>query len=203
MHEIARIGDLVLPLHELPEPEKIRIVRLRADAAFLVFPVRGDSLLGDQVHLARPDLHFERLSFLGHHRRVQRLVEVRLRHGDVVLDPSGDRPPGLVDDAEGRVAVLDRGSDDAEGEVVVELADVDVLPSQLLPDRVHRLHAAVHVAGDLVVAELPGDGLLHPVDELARQGDALADRLLQLLRLARMEVVEGEVFELALQSPHA
>ena len=203
VHEDPRVGDVLLPLHELPQPEEAGVVGRRADAPLLVLPVRGDALLGDEVHLLRADLHLERLPLLRHHGRVQRLVEVRLRHRDVVFDASGDRPPGLVDDAEGRVAVLDRGSDDAEGEVVVELADVDALTAQLLPDRVHRLHAAVHVAGDLVVAELPGDRLLHPVDELARQGDPLADRALQLLRLARMEVVEGEVFELALQAPHA
>ena len=73
---------------------------MRADAPFLVLPVRGDALLGDQVHLPRADLHLERLPLLRHHRRVQRLVEVRLRHRDVVLDPAGDRTPDLMDDAE-------------------------------------------------------------------------------------------------------
>ena len=46
-------------------------------------------------------------------------------------------------------------------------ADVDPLPPELVPDRVHRLHPAVHVAGDLVVAELFPDRLLDPVDEVA------------------------------------
>src|SRR5687767_12365497 len=116
---------------------------MRADAAFPVFPVPLDALLGDDIHLSAPALHVERLSLLGHDRGVQRLVEVRLRHGDVVLDPAGNRTPRLMNDAEGRVAVFDAGSDDAEGEVVVELANVDVLAPELRPDREHRLDAPV------------------------------------------------------------
>ena len=103
----VRIFDLVLPLHELTQPKKTLVVRMRADASFLVLPVRGDALLRDEVHLFRADLHFERLSFLRDDRRMQRLIEVRLRHGDVVLDSSRDRSPHLMNDAEACVAVFE------------------------------------------------------------------------------------------------
>src|SRR3546814_4493149 len=52
----------------------------------LVLPVRGDALLGARVHLVGPDLYLHRLALRTDHRRVQRLVEVELRHRYVVLE---------------------------------------------------------------------------------------------------------------------
>ena len=138
-----------------------------SDSSFLIFPVRGDPLLGNQIHVARPYLHFERLTAFGHDRRVQRLIEVRLRHGDVVLDPSGNGPPHLMNDAETCVAIAERGSGDAEGEIVVKLTDVDLLFLELHPDRVHRLHASVDLAFDLVVFQLSRKGRFDAVDDFA------------------------------------
>ena len=97
----------MLPLDELTQPEKIFVVVFRADASLFVFPVRGDALLRDEIHLLRSDLHFERLPFLGDDRRVQRLIEVRFRHRDVVLDPARNGTPHLMNDAEACVAVFD------------------------------------------------------------------------------------------------
>ena len=52
---------------------------------------------------------------------MQRLVHIRLRHGDVVLEPARDRRVHLMDHAEGRVAVLDGLHDDADREEIVDL----------------------------------------------------------------------------------
>ena len=60
LQELLRIADLLLPLEQLPQPQEVLLVAVRADAAFLVLPVRGDALLGDLVHLGGADLHFER-----------------------------------------------------------------------------------------------------------------------------------------------
>ena len=84
--------------------------------------MRGDALLGDAVHFLRADLNFEGLAGVND-GGVQRLVEVGARHGDVILEAAGNRPPNLVDHAESGVAILDRIGDDADGEQVEDLVE--------------------------------------------------------------------------------
>jgi hypothetical protein len=100
----------------------------------LVLPVRGDALLGDAVHLVRANLDLEGLPDLRHHGGVQRLVHVRLRDGDEVLDAAGHRPPDRVHDPERAVAILHRIRQDPEGHVVVDLVDIDALAPDLAVD---------------------------------------------------------------------
>jgi hypothetical protein len=59
LDELLRVAHLLLPLEQLPQPRKYCSSRCRADAPFLVLPVRGDPLLGDAVHLLGADLHLE------------------------------------------------------------------------------------------------------------------------------------------------
>ena len=76
--------------------------------ALLVAPVRRDAELRRAVHVARADLDLQRLAARAHDRGVQRLVHVRLGHGDVVLEPAGDRRPQRVHGAQRAVAVAQR-----------------------------------------------------------------------------------------------
>src|SRR5439155_22588023 len=73
--------------------------------AAVVSQVSGDAEVRRLVHLARADLDLERSSLRTDDGRVQRAVAVELRHGDVVLEPTGHRPPQGMDQAEGAVAV--------------------------------------------------------------------------------------------------
>ena len=88
LDELLRIAHFLLPLDQLPQPAEVLLVALRADAPFLVLPVRGDAFLGDPVHVDGADLHLERQAAVAHHRGVQRLVAVGPRHRDEVLDPA-------------------------------------------------------------------------------------------------------------------
>ena len=200
--ELAGVRDVPGRLEDLPDRRDPLFVDAAAPAPLLVLPVGRDPLLGEEVHLARPDLDLERGLTLRDHRRVEGLVEVLLRHRDVVLDPARDRPPGLVDDAEGAVAVAQRVDEDAEGEDVVELVERDRLADELLADRPEPLHPPAHLGGNPGLRQLPGDvvpelldggpGGLHPLVHRVREGR----------ELVRVEVAEGEVLELALDPAH-
>ena len=48
--ELARIGNVALPVDELPQPLEALIVGVGSDAALLVLPVRRDAALGDEIH---------------------------------------------------------------------------------------------------------------------------------------------------------
>ena len=148
------ILHVALPLHQVAQPGDALIVGRRPLAPLLVLPVRGDALLGDAVHLLGADLHLEGLPVRPHHRSVQRLVEIGPRDGDEVLDAAGDGPPLVVNHAQRGVAVLHRIGDDAQRHQVVDLVDGDLLPAQLLEDRVGALDAAFDARRNAFVAQL-------------------------------------------------
>ena len=88
--------------------------------------MRGDSFFRDAVHFGGADLHFEGLA-AGNHRSVQRLVAVRTRQRNEVLDAARDRPPRVVNDAQRGITVLDVVGDDAKRQKIVDLIDGDSL----------------------------------------------------------------------------
>ena len=89
--KFAGLLHFLHPLDQMAHPDDALVVgRDWTSVAALVFPVSGDALLGDAVHFLRADLNFEWLAGMNH-AGVQRLVEVRPRHGDVVLEPTRDR----------------------------------------------------------------------------------------------------------------
>ena len=109
---------------------------------------------GDAMHFFGANLHFEVAAFRAHHRRVQRLIQIGAGNGDEILDPARNRPPFVVDDAEGGVAVLHRIGDDAQGQKIVHLIHVDLLPLHLLIDRIGALDAAVDARRDAFPPQL-------------------------------------------------
>ena len=171
--------------------------------ALLVFPVGGDALLGDAVHLLGADLDLEGDAAGADHGGVQGLVQVRPRDGDEVLDAAGDGVPLVVDDAERGVAVAHRVGDDAHAEQVVDFVDGDLLPVQLLIDRPGALDAALDAGRDLVPAELELDGRADLLEDLLAGLAAGLDDRDQLLELVGVQVAEGQVLQLAAQFAHA
>src|ERR1700690_1990568 len=79
--ELVGIGDVALPFPHLPQPGQALFV-FGGDGAVFVFPVRGDAFFAHLVHFIGANLDFKSLARLGDHRSVQRLVEIRPRHGD-------------------------------------------------------------------------------------------------------------------------
>ena len=200
--EGAGVLDLLLPLEQLPQPEDVEVALVAGRLPLLVAPVGGDPLLGHLVHVAGADLHLEGLPPLAHHRGVERLVEVGLGHRDVVLEAAGDGAPVLVDDAQRAVGVADVGGDDAKRLVVVELGDVDALAPQLLVDRVVALDPEGDLGLDPGLLEALGQRLGDALHRPLADPHLLGDLRVQLGELVRVEVVEGEVLEVALDPAH-
>ena len=204
LDEFLRVADFLLVFEQLAHPLEVALVAMIPNAAFFVFPVRGDALFGHPVHLHRADLHFERLATLADHRRVQRLIPVRSRHRDEILDAAGHRRPGLVNDAERPVTVLDAVGDQPERDEVVHLVELDLLPLQLLMDAPQALDAAVHLHDrNLRLAKLGLDGSLEilnqPFGSAAFQIDLDAKGFVRL----RLEIFERQLLELVLDLAHA
>ena len=79
------------------------------------------------MDLVGTDLHFDALAVRPDHRGVERLIQVRLGQGDVVLEPAGDRLPMAVDDPQDGIALGYRVDHDAECHQVIDLAERQVL----------------------------------------------------------------------------
>ena len=117
---------------------------------------------------------------------MERLVAVGLGHRDVVLEPAGDRLVHLVDDAERRIAVLDRVHDDADGEQVIDLVQGLALVHHLFVDAEEVLDSAVDLGLD--------PGLLDVLPHLL--GNLLHELL--ALRLSLRDLVHEVVVDVGL-----
>ena len=197
--EFFRIAR-VLPFQEVAQPahffiESVLVGRL---VAFFITPMGGDAVFGDAVHFPGADLDFYRLPSRPDDCRVQGLVVIGLRHGDVVLEAVRQWLPQAVDDTQDAVAVLDVVDDDADGEEVIDLAQVAVIFLHLFINAVKMLGPAVDFAVDVGFVE----GLLEDVDGFVDDFFADVALLLHLVDevvvLVRFEVAEGQIFQFPL-----
>ena len=122
---IARI----LPFQKIAQPPHffIKFILSGIGIAFLVPPVCSDTVFGYAMHLPCTYLYFHRLPAGPDDRRMQRLVIIGLRHGNVIFETVWQRLPQTVHDAEDTIAVLDRIDNDTDGIQVVYLTEVPVI----------------------------------------------------------------------------
>jgi hypothetical protein len=170
--------------------------RVEAIAGVLVLPVRGNAAIRDGVHVGRADLQFDPAIARPQEGGVDRPVPVGLGHGDVVLEPVGQRPPLLVRGADRAVAVLDRVDDQAKCKDIAEIVERDRLGLQLAPDRVGALQSARQLSPDPAARH----------DQLDVRTNALQATVVvrdQLFEAAgdggvgfRLQFLEGQVFQL-------
>ena len=97
------------------------------------------------VHRTRPDLHLERPSVVTAHHRVQRLVAVRLRPGDVIVELAVDGAKAVVHPRQRRVAGFDVVDDDSQRAHIEHMCEIQALALHLLPDAVQMLRPALDV----------------------------------------------------------
>ena len=113
----------------------------------------GDAFFRDAMHLLGANLHFERLATVND-CGVQRLIEIRPRHGDVILEAAGNGSPNVVDHAERGVTIAFRVGNDANSEKIVNLFEAALLALQLAVQRTQAFHASFEFGGNSVFHKL-------------------------------------------------
>ena len=134
LEELRGVGDVALPLEQLAQPGELRVVGGICLRAILIAPVRSDSNLGHLMHGPSTNLHLERTPIKCNDSRVQALIEIVLRHSDVVVKLIWNRSPDAVDRTERGVAVAQVLHDHTDGIDVINLREVAGATRHLLVD---------------------------------------------------------------------
>ena len=155
----------------------------------------GEAALGNLVHALGADLDFDPFVLRTHDGDVEALVAVRLRDGNPILEALRVRLVHIRDDgidlpALGAFAFERRVEDDADGEEVVDVLELDLLLLELIIYRMYRLGAAFDFELEARLFQL----LLDRGDELGDVGVARTLRLVQLL-LDEVELLAVGIFE--------
>ena len=192
-----RVLEFLLQAHHLAEPVHLLVdFRSGTDALarFLVLPMGGDTKLRHLMHGERADLDFERVAFR-HDRRVQRLIAVRFRHSDIVLEPSRHRFPHRMDDAEHRIAVLHGLDEDTHGREVIDFTELFMAALHLAVDAVKMLRTAADFRLDAGFCELSADLLHRVVDESLALPPFLLDVVDEVVVDFRLEITQAEILQ--------
>ena len=129
LEELGRVLEVLLELHQLAQPAELARRPWRRDRRVfsLYFQCAAMPCSATRcISCVRICTSMRSLPGADH-RRVQRLVHVRLGQRDVVLEAARHRRPLRVDDAERRVAVGDGLDEHAERDEVVDLLELALL----------------------------------------------------------------------------
>src|SRR2546429_1455266 len=194
---------VLLQLEQLAEPREVAVQLVRALAALLEEPVRRDTVLRGVVHLMGTDLDLVQLAARPEHGGVERLVAVRLRARDVILDALLQRRPLVVDHPQDVIALGDIVHQHADREEIINLLERLVALLHLLVNRPEVLGAA----GDLVADEsgspqLFGERDPQPLDGLFTLALSRLDLARQRAVVLGLEELAGEILELGLHARH-
>jgi hypothetical protein len=200
LEELHRVAGFALDLEERLQPLRgLELHVLVGTLEALVHPVRGDTRLGHLVHVLRADLDLDRHAERAEERGVQRLVAVRLRDRDVVLELARDRLVERMQRAQREVAGRHVGHDDAEAVDVEHLGERDVLLLHLLVDRGDVLLAAGHLRLHLEFLQPRADALLDLAHRVAAVAARLRERLVEHAKARGVQRMEAQVLELVVE----
>ena len=73
------------------------------------------------MHFAGANLHLKGNPVRTEKSGMQGLIHVRLRHGDIILEPSRNRSVDLMNDPKCRITVLHRIHNDTDGKQIIDL----------------------------------------------------------------------------------
>ena len=198
LHEGGGVADLGLPVDDAVQP-----IDIAGSTLVLVRPVRRNAPLGPLVHLASSNLHLDGFAARPDHRGVQALVEVELRHCDVVLEATHHWLVPTVDAAQCGIAILHRIDDHAHRDEVEDVVELATLLHHLFVDAPQVLAAAGHLCRNAKFQQTT----LHFGDCLREirltLGRASGHQMVEFGEALRVQRGERQIFQLLLQLLHA
>ncbi len=203
MEKVLRVA-VRLRFEQPADPGELLLVPdLDAVRSGLVLPVRRDAVFGSLVHVPGADLDLEGDALRADDGRVDGLVAVGLRGGDIVLETARQGLEHVVDVAEDVVAVGNALDDHAEGAEVENFVELLVLRIHLAVDGIDVLDSTGNFALNVPVVE-PGLNLvLDGLHEFFEHGHVLLEGVRDFLEADGVEIEQREVLQLPLGLLHA
>ena len=165
--------------------------------------MRRNAVFRDAVHLVSSNLHFKGHAVFANDRRMQRLIHVRLRHGDIILEAVGHLLPECVHHAQYGIAVLHRIHQHTNGDQIKNLLKRLVLEHHLAVYAVKMLRPTVNFIVNVHLLELVAQSVDHRSDVFLAFGALHADLDNQVLISFRIKVAQAQIFELLLDFIYA
>ena len=191
-----------MPFQQLTQPAQLGIKALvtagcrLAAAAFLIAPVRGDTVFADAVHLKGTDLDFQRLTAIGQYGRMQGLIHIGFRHRYIILEAARNRTPHAVYDTQRTVAVLNGVYQHTDSQQIINLAQLLMVTQHFLMNAVKVFRSALNFAADTGLL----DSVLQRCHSLVNHILALTAfnfyLLYQVVINIRLHITEGQILQL-------
>ena len=203
VEHFARVSHLFLPRNQLTQPGDTILVT-RATAAggpLFIFPVRRHAQLGVFVHLFGTDLNFHRFAARAEHHGMNRLIAIRLRVRDVVIELIRQMAEVSMYYPQRGVAVLETLRHDTHGAHVKQLVKGEMFLLHFAPDAVDVLRTPVNLSAHILLFHR----LAQPADEfldiVLTVNAAFVQQFCDAFVFRRMQVAEAVIFQLPLQLP--
>ncbi len=155
------------------------------------------------VHFPGADLHFERNSLFADDRRVERLVHVRLRRGNIILKPVRQRAEHIVDNAEDVIAVVHRVDNDADGVNVIDFIHRTPLNEHFAVNAVDALDAPFEINVRDCERNTLADALFRQLDEMLTLAGTQLQPVFDFPISNRVKDAQREILQLLLDGADA
>ncbi|MPM56589.1 hypothetical protein SDC9_103398 [bioreactor metagenome] len=150
--ELTSVLGIILQVDQITEPIDLMGHLIGIDFfgdTLFVCPVSRNPVLRDLVHFDCPDLDFDWRSLCPDNCRMQRLIHIRLRHGDIVFEPTRHRFPFCMNSTQNGITVFDGMDDDADSQKIIDFRELFLLVLHFPINGVDMLRPAVDVGLNL------------------------------------------------------
>ncbi len=193
------IGHVFLPFQNLPEPCQLGFFLFHgfiARFAFLILPVRRNTIFACPVHFPCPDLYFERFAGRPNQRIMQGLVHIRFRHCNIILEPPRHGLIHRMNNTQHAVAVPDGIHNCAHRKQIVNLVKRFVLVDHFLVNTEKMLAPPLDFALDSGLVHFRLNVLHNVVDKRLPFNPLFFNFRFQIKIRIGIEVLKAEVLHL-------
>ena len=155
----------------------------------------GDTVFCRPVHFKSTDLNFKGLAVRTDQCGVERLIHVRLRHGDVVLETSGNGLIHFMYDPQRCVTVLHRIYNDPDCKQIVDLIQGLILINHLFIDTEEMFDPAVDLGMDPGVIDMLPDLSDNLIDERLTFASLQIDLFHQIIIDFRFQIFQRKIIQ--------
>ena len=201
VYELASVVYLLSPIGSLAQPSDLGLEGGVAWDPLFVAPMSSDPIFGDLMHLLGTNLYLKGLAIEADHGCVQRLIQVALGHGHIVIKLSRDRPPDAVQGAQHVIAELHLVNDDAHAMHIVDLVKVARLGLHLSIDAVDVFGSPGYLRIDTFSLKAICQNGYHPLQILLPFRLPLGQEPGDLAIALRVKIAKRKVLQLRLELP--